>query len=115
MNDAILNQGLKLALAWGVDWLQPIQERLAALHPELSKEELEDYNNICREAMFAGFKLVETGFTEESATVRRKNQSDSSDAVVNSAFKAQMLKQYPWVNDDNLSRLFSQGMYYKMK
>ena len=106
MNETILNQGLSLAMEWGEHWLKPIQERLAVLHPELSKEELDGYNEVCRQAMFEGFEIL--------YTLANPNQGENSSDVSTDRM-GWMMEKYPWINKDNLSRLYSQGMYYAMK
>lgn len=97
--DRILNVGLRLAREFGEHWLQPIQGRLSKRYPDLSTDELEEYNRICQEAM----RLVYT-FAEE------KGSEPSADD-----FKAAISSRYPWINRANLSRLRSQGHYYARK
>jgi hypothetical protein len=58
MDENILNAGLDFAMAFGEDWLQPIQTRLAAHFPSLSRAELDTYNATCREAMFFAHEQV---------------------------------------------------------
>ena len=99
---AVLNDGLHLAMAWGDDWLRPIQARLAQQHPTLAAGELDRCDAVCREAMRFGhaqvLPLAPLGESERIA-----------------AWKEQLLARYPWINEANLSRLYSQGMYYAMK
>ncbi len=56
MDEQILNVGLDLALEWGMNWLQPIQERLAARFPPLTPAQLDSYDQLCREVMNWGFQ-----------------------------------------------------------
>jgi len=98
-----LNDGLHLAMEWGEDWLKPIQERLSKAYPGLSKEQLDEYNTICQAAMKYGHDV-----TYKLAEVKGKNASFEE-------FESIMISRYPWVNSKNLSRLFSQGMYYSWK
>jgi hypothetical protein len=106
MNPDILNDGLDLAMAWGEDWLKPIQPRLAKLHPELSAEELEAYNTVCQEAMLFGCEKAKQYTAIAMAEEHTKNLE---------LFSSQIRQRYPWANDDNLSCLFSQGIYYALK
>jgi hypothetical protein len=101
--DTLLNEGLHLAMEWGEDWLKPIQKRLAALYPALSKGELDEINAICQEAMRFGHGVV-CDITSKSGMETKPED-----------FESAMIARYPWVNSKNLSRLFSQGMYYTMK
>ena len=99
----ILNDGLHLAMEWGEDWLKPIQERLSKAYPGLLKEQLDEYSAICQAVMKYGhdqtYKLAELKGNKVSAE----------------EFESIMISRYPWVNSENLSRLFSQGIYYSWK
>lgn len=99
----ILNTGLSLALAWGTDWLKPIQPRLAEQFPALTSDELDEVNTICQQAMRAGHQLVASLAKKDGLNVRF------------SEWETEFTHHYPWVNHENLSRLFSQGMYYNLK
>jgi hypothetical protein len=100
--DTLLNEGLHLAMEWGEDWLKPIQERLTARHPALSNRELDEINAICQDAMRFGHGVV---YDLTSKSGMKTKPED---------FESEMIARYPWVNSKNLSRLFSQGMYYTM-
>jgi hypothetical protein len=91
--EALLNDGLALAMDWGEDWLAPIQNRLARQHPRLSRGELDQLNAACQEAM---------RFAQETihAMVRERGTNVLAD---------------PWATAENTARLFSQGMYYAWK
>lgn len=105
LDDAILNEGLALALEWGKDWLMPIQDRLGALHPELARGDLDRYERACRAAMTFGHKQVPSCWREAG-----REQSAAF-----ALWRAAMLASYPWVSDQNLGGTFSQGMYYAWK
>ncbi len=105
MNAIILNDGLKLAMEWGEEWLQPIQERLGRSHPALDRKELDRYDKTCRAAMQRGHRLVPLCW--------RRPGTDETTALA--AFIEQMRKEYEWISDENLNRLYSQGMYYAWK
>ena len=45
----ILNVGLDFSMEFGKNWLQPINQRLKNKFLELSSDELEECNNICKE------------------------------------------------------------------
>ena len=99
----LLNEGLYLAMEWGEDWLKPIQERLAVRHPALSKEDLDEINAISQKAMRFGHGAV------YDLALKSGDETSYGD------FEPAMIAQYPWVDAKNLSRLFSQGMYYAWK
>ena len=98
MNPTLANTALHLAMEWGPDWLKPTQSRLKALHPELSDAELDEYDAIARAVMKLGFDYVYASPECERQAVA---------AIVRGRF--------PWVSDQNIARLHSQGVYYAMK
>lgn len=101
--NSLHNIGLSLALAWGKDWLNPIQSRLAQQFPDLTPDELDEINTLCQTAMVFGHQLVQTLARRGSMNINQH------------AWETEYLQTYPWVNHENLNRLFSQGMYYAMK
>ena len=101
--EALLNEGLDLAMEWGKNWLKPIQERLAVRHPELSQDELNEINATCQSTMKFGHDYV---YNLALKTGKDTKKSD---------LELAMQSRYPWVNAKNISHLFSQGMYYAWK
>jgi hypothetical protein len=99
-----LNKGLALAMDWGKDWLMPIQERLRAWDSSITPAQADAINEICQRAMRFGWELV-----------RKQNGSALSDAELDEEFRQKMLAKFPWVDRENLSRLYSQALYYAMK
>ena len=102
-SDALLNEGLALAMDWGDNWLSPIQARLHKLHPSLSAAELEECNATCQSAMHLAYEAVH-------ASIR-----DGSSAVSLEALASIVRARHPWVDDENLARLLRQGIYYAAK
>jgi hypothetical protein len=101
--EAVLNDGLRLAMEFGQDWLKPIQLRLSQLHPELTPAELDRLNETCRSAMSYGHKVT-------------YEQSVSLGAAVSVKTVAPVVhEKFAWVNEENMAHLFSQGMYYAYK
>jgi len=99
----ILNVGLAFAMEWGSDWLKPIQERLSKVYPALRGEDLNRVNGICQAAMKYGHALVASMANEQGLDVDL------------ATWKAAFLQRYPWIDEQNSSHLFSQGMYYAWK
>lgn len=97
----ILNTALRLALEWGENWLQPVQSRLAKHYPQLSPAELDSYNDTVQKAMRFGWEEVEN---------LRK-----IDRAFYPQWEATVLQVYPWITEENLSHMFSQGCYYALK
>lgn len=122
MTEIVLNQGLALAMEWGENWLQPIQERLAKTAPALSMSDLDQVNEICQQAMRRGHELAAnpcTFFGIEPPIFERDRlkakASEEKFRQLREDFRRTMREEYPWINDDNLGKLFSQGVYYGMK
>ena len=108
-NDA-LNLSVDLALAWGTDWLQPIQSRLAAKNSALSTAELDEYNELSQGVLKTGFKLITDileGVYDKRETIKEKD--------LRAAFIADMRGRFPWMNEVNLKKILSQGLYYAWK
>jgi hypothetical protein len=105
MDNAVLNTGLDFAMEFGTHWLQPIQERLAARFPSLSPSDLNEYDQVCREAMKFGHLRLVVCWREARADQQRASE----------LFRRDIHARYPWVSDSNLEHLFSQGCYYAFK
>ena len=73
LRSQVLNDGLRLAMEWGEYFLRPIQERLSKLYPELSKEQLDEYETICRAAMEYGIsQMYELAEKSDDSTDREE-------------------------------------------
>jgi hypothetical protein len=101
----VLNCGLALATAFGKNWLRPIQERLSERYPALSPSQLNECDATCRNAMKYAHALV----PRVVATL------DTLDQRAYAQFRDRLTERYPWMSEDNIERLFSQGCYYAMK
>lgn len=104
-DDVIANHALHLAMEWGEAWLTPVQSRLSRAYPNLTTSELDDYDRVARDAMHHGHGLVRS-LVEELGPYS---------PLVHSRWRDAFLAYAPWVTQENLARLFSQGMYYSMK
>jgi hypothetical protein len=100
----ILDHGLTLALAFGPEWLQPIQPQLARRFPTLSSRELDEYDAHCRQVRdVAQQRLSELAIgAGELDTVRDQ-------------WEAEIRAKHPWISEENLRHLYSQGCYYLYK
>ena len=101
--DALLNEGLALAMDWGENWLAPIQERLRRAYPSLEPHELDAANATCQAAMRFGHESLHAMTLEDARNVTQE------------AFSALLLAGYPWVSAENAARLFRQSTYYVWK
>ena len=105
LDPKVLNDGLRLAMEFGEHGLGPIQARLAELHPALSETERDAYGVACRKAMNAGHALV----------VECLRDAGGDQIVATRAFRKALAQRFSWINDENLTHLFSQGSYYAWK
>ncbi|HEY4079954.1 MAG TPA: hypothetical protein VGM81_04590 [Burkholderiaceae bacterium] len=101
--EVLLNDGLELAMDWGESWLAPIQERLRLKHPRLKEAELDELNEACQAAM---------KFGHETAYELVQMQGAEVDAL---RYASKVRGRYPWINEENLGRLFRQSLYYVWK
>jgi hypothetical protein len=99
----VRNDGLGLAMDWGDEWLSPIQARLGQRYPALAAPELDQINEECQAAMRLGHETV-------YAFVR-----DGTPAPSPQSLEPILRAAYPWVDDDNVRRLFTQSLYYATK
>lgn len=106
LSDQILNDGLELNMEFGENWLVDIDKRLSKKYPQLSESDLRKTDTLCR-------KIAKNAndFVSRNPIIKEGKVTfvDSSD------FKTYMLNQYNWINELNLSRLYSQSCYYAMK
>jgi hypothetical protein len=101
--EALLNDGLALAMNWGDQWLAPIQERLQAQHPWLAAAELDDLDAACQAAMRLGH---ETAY---------RLAAENAQQVDPDAFIRSVRARFAWVDDANAERLLRQSVYYLWK
>ncbi len=97
MPPEILNQALELSLEWGEHFGQPVNARIRALHPEITKAEAEALDKWCKEVRYFAFEQVEQEYFEK---------------IPAGAAMQRIRERYPQLNDAVLGRLQSQGMYY---
>ena len=97
-------------MEWGMNWLQPINQRIAKRFSYLTSDEIEELNTTCRAAMRAGHDFI-------YATLERATDSGETiaEAKLHSAFEAHVKGHYEWVSTKNLHHMFGQGMYYAWK
>ncbi len=103
----ILNRGLAFALEFGENWLEPIQTKLAEVYPHLTAEELDHYNQLCKEVASDGNALI--------FKVVHEDGEDFYSEKNRQLWQKTMLQKYPWINEKNLSHSYSQSCYYALK
>ncbi len=101
--NVLLNEGLALAMDWGDHWLAPIDARLRERHRHLRPDQLAELNAACQAVLRLGHE-----------TAHRHMRGSAEPPSVES-FSSLVRTNYPWVNQENLARLFSQSLYYAAK
>lgn len=104
--ERILNIALSMCLEFGEHMGKPIQSRLAAVFPDLSSNELDEYNTVCESVKNLGYDRI--------YSLQNKKDSNVPEIILKEEWKTEMLKSHPWINEDNLQSMYSQGMYYAM-
>ncbi len=94
----ILNEALDLALEWGEHFMKPTQPRMAKLHTGLSAAQLNAYDAAARVVMHLAFAMLYDSPEADRKALERLVHAD-----------------HPWVNDNNMARLHSQGVYFAHK
>ena len=102
IDDETLNLSLGLAMDWGEDWLTQIQPRLKKRRPQLTAAQRNECNETAQAAMRLGNKSLREFLRPEFET--------DFDGWAN-----KLRQTYPWVSNENLSKLFSQAIYYSRK
>lgn len=105
--DEVLNRGLAMAMEFGSNWLQPIQERLRKYCKELKEDELDEYNAVCQQAMRQGHAFIYDTLDD----IAKKHQT-IAEAELKQQFTSYLTTLYPWVYQNNVNHLFSQSCYY---
>ncbi len=97
------NQALALAMVWGPEWLQPIQGRLAVACPQLDAGQRDALDALARQTMRAG--------REALLHLLRDQRGDLTLPSIE-AFSASLGPSFAWLDATQLSRLYSQSIYY---
>lgn len=97
----VYNTAVMLSLEWGENWLKPIQERLRHYFPDVSEEEATQLDHHCREMMKVAMEVAEQYFFEKIYSLEEA--------------KRMLKERFPKLAEDNLSRLFSQAIWYVNK
>ncbi len=101
--EALLNEGLALAMDWGDDWLSPINARLHERHRYLGADELAALNSECQGAMRCGHEIAHA-----------RLQTDNRPVDIET-FARLVRERHSWVSQENATRLLNQSVYYAAK
>lgn len=98
MDPATLNAALAIHLKWGPERMTPTKERLKKKCPGLKGNALAECDATAEAAMDLGHRYV---YDHPSCP------PDECAAAVRAT--------YPWVSPDNMTSIYSQGIYYARK
>lgn len=92
-----LNTALAMSLEWGPVRSTPLETRLAERFPNLNPREVMALKLTSAEVESLAWREIERAYLKEITM-------DAAGTVIKS--------QFPWVDANNLSHLFTQGQYY---
>lgn len=101
----VANVAVGLCLEFGQHWLEPIQERLAQIRPDLAAEELDACEALAQHVFE---RALEVG----RQALKRHGLAGS---VAADEVRETLLAAFPWLDRANLSQLVSQSLYYAFK
>jgi len=101
MDERHLNIIYGASLEFGKNWMRPIIELAQERIPDLAEPEL---TTIC--------SYVEAVRNDINELVLENYDELVNDKVSQDKIKDIIRQRYAWMNEDNVSRGFSQGMYY---
>ncbi len=106
-----INKAFEFGLEFGPNWLQPINERLSEIDPDLSPYTLEYLDKHVNDIRDFSVKLVTDLLkninNEKEAFAKLDNQSDK--------ILASIKQKSPLLSDEVLSQIYSQAIYYSRK
>lgn len=108
--EEVLNKGYEMALEFGKNWLQPINDRLVKKFSNLSQKEIKEYSQACEQLRNESNNYIYerlSKLTDEQKEIREKDFTKE--------LTDWMRTHSPWVSDSNIKRTFNQGMYYAWK
>lgn len=106
LSNQTLNDGLALHMEFGKNWLADIDKRLAEKYPDLTESDLRKVDKLCRQLTKKAREFV----------LNHPNKNEEEITFVDALdFKAFMSNQHKWINEENLSQLYSQSCYYALK
>jgi hypothetical protein len=102
MEPAICNAALKISLQWGPERKIPFATRLGEIHPNLTAAEAEALEKESHEIESAAW----------SSVVQHMKTNGMNDRLARAAWTKPLIARWPWLNQDNLSMLWTQGCYF---
>lgn len=105
-SEEILNTALEMSMEFGENWLKPIHERIHKKYPNISSEDLDELNSICKKVNQSANNYVYENVSVINGEIK---------FVDFDKFKNDILLKYNWISKINLSHFYSQSCYYAMK
>ncbi|MEQ8414116.1 MAG: hypothetical protein RIB71_06605 [Imperialibacter sp.] len=105
--EGILNTAYALSMEFGEGWLQPIDERLGKIYPQLDSRQLSGFNNICQQ-----LRTEATNFICQRLEQITDSQLMITEKDLGSELSRWMTEHYPWVSKSNIRKALAQGLYY---
>ena len=106
LSNEILNSGLSFAMEFGENWLNPINDRLKNIFPQLTFDELDNCNSICKKVN----KIANQCVYENPIAINGEYQFMNIEQ-----FSSFMKNHFKWISADNMCKLYSQSCYYALK
>lgn len=99
-SDQLLNAALELVTEWGENFGKPIDDRILAIYPQLTSDEIAALTKISREAEYFIYSLAERELAGE---------------ISETEIPQLAVREHPWLNAQNTARLTGIGMFYARK
>lgn len=106
LTTTLLNDGLKLTLEFGENWLCNNSNRLSEKFPSLTQVELNNCTKL--------FRSVNT-YAHDFIRKNPLKKGNDFTFIDFDHFEAAVLTKYEWINVENLEKLYSQSCYYALK
>ncbi len=105
MDDLVRNEALRISIEWGPRRSIPYETRLANSRPELAQSQIEELRTLCAQVESEAWGTV----------VQHFKANGMNDAAAIDAWTTALRAKWPWLNQNNLASLWTQGCYYAWK
>lgn len=100
MDIDVYNKAVELSLEWGMNFGKPIRDRLTHFYPDLYGDSIKRLEKESKDIQSYAFDMYWKEVDGEFSLAE---------------IRMNIREKYPWLNDNNLSLLETQGMYYARK
>ena len=102
----LANTALGIATQWGPSRVTPLVNRLAAVCNSTQRSDLERYSEMAKRVEKQCYELVQAQV--DALALRDPGAVDAS-------CRNALMREYPWLSEENLSRLLTIGRFYAAK